>query len=278
MRVGVMSDRSRPTGGALSPAGLVLAAGEGRRLRPLTRLRPKPLCTVAGVPLVDLALARLDPVTGERAVNLHHGRVALEDHLDRRWGATVHRSVEVTEALGTAGAVGAVRGWVEGRPLVVVNGDTWCPAPLDPLVEGWDGERVRLLVVGPAELGPRSAVVASLLPWSQVAALAPEPSGLYERCWVRARAEGRLEVVAVDAPFFDCGTPDRYLAANLAASGGVSVVEPGAVVEGRIEQSVVWAGSRVDVTEELRHAIRAEGITVLVRSRRPDGGSPRPSG
>ena len=41
-----------------------------------------------------------------------------------------------------------------------------------------------------------------------------------------------MEVVRHDGPFVDCGTPAQYLAANLAASGGESVVEPGAVVDG----------------------------------------------
>ncbi|OWY62614.1 hypothetical protein B7486_57495, partial [cyanobacterium TDX16] len=54
-------------------AGLVLAAGAGQRLRPLTRLRPKPLCPVAHVPLVDLGLDRVAPHVGEVAVNVHHG-------------------------------------------------------------------------------------------------------------------------------------------------------------------------------------------------------------
>src|SRR3954469_6391145 len=90
-------------------AGVVLAAGAGSRLRPLTLVRPKPLCPVGGVPLVDLALARLAPVGGERAVNVHHGREAMEAHLRGR----VHLSVERERALGTAGALGALRDWLD---------------------------------------------------------------------------------------------------------------------------------------------------------------------
>src|SRR5439155_3371852 len=56
-------------------AGVVLAAGAGTRLRPLTTLRPKALCPVGTVPLLDLALARLAPLTGglpaDLAVNAH---------------------------------------------------------------------------------------------------------------------------------------------------------------------------------------------------------------
>ena len=71
------------------PGGLVgvaLAAGEGRRLRPLTDLRPKPLCPVGNEALLDQALARLSAVTDALAVNLHHGGAAIEDHLDARAG------------------------------------------------------------------------------------------------------------------------------------------------------------------------------------------------
>ncbi|MBA2280763.1 MAG: NTP transferase domain-containing protein, partial [Acidimicrobiia bacterium] len=114
----------RVVGGAV--AGVALAAGEGRRLRPLSLLRPKPMCPVGGVPLVDLALARLAAVTTSRAVNVHHGRALLESHLHGR----VHLSFEEDRALGTAGALGHLRDWIAGRPTLVVNGDAWCPAPL----------------------------------------------------------------------------------------------------------------------------------------------------
>src|SRR4051794_40938729 len=89
-------------------AGLALAAGEGLRLRPLTLLRPKPLCPVGDRTLLDWALDSFDGVVVDAAVNLHHGRRAIEAHLEIRAdtvGHDVHRSVEATEALGTAGAV-----------------------------------------------------------------------------------------------------------------------------------------------------------------------------
>src|SRR5687767_16032024 len=92
-------------------AGVVLAAGRGTRLRPLTGLRPKALCPVGNVPLVDLALERVRPAVTAVAVNLHHGRDALDAHL----AGDVHRSVEEDEPLGTAGALGQLRGWIDGR-------------------------------------------------------------------------------------------------------------------------------------------------------------------
>ena len=81
-------------------------------------------------------------------------------------------------------------------------------------------------------------------------------------------ADGSLEVVPLDAglPCVDCGTPADYLRANLTWSGGSSVVGAGAVVEGRIHESVVWPGAVVRSTERLTHAIRAhEHMTVVVR-------------
>ena len=103
----------------------MLAAGAGSRLRPLTWLRPKALCPVDGTPLVDRALSQASELTSSLAVNVHHGRDALVAHLDGR----AHLSLEEPEALGTAGALGQLRDWIDGRPTLVINGDTWCPTP-----------------------------------------------------------------------------------------------------------------------------------------------------
>lgn len=244
-------------------AGVVLAAGAGTRLRPLTFVRPKPLCPVDNVPLLDLAIARVAPAVDAVAVNAHHGREAIEAHLA---GRAVHVSVERDVALGTAGALGHLRGWVDGRGVLVVNADAWCPGSLADFAAAWDGERVCLLLVGESSLSPNSPIAAALMPWSEVSALAAEPSGLYERSWRAAQAEGRLGVVRHDGPFVDCGSPAQYLAANLAASGGQSVIGEGAVVAGTLDRSVVWPGAVVHEGEHLVHAIRAdEAMTVLIR-------------
>jgi N-acetyl-alpha-D-muramate 1-phosphate uridylyltransferase len=222
---------------------------------------------VANVPLVDLAIERLTSVVGDPdeeavAVNVHAGREAMEQHLTGR----VHLSVEEEQPLGTAGALGHLRDWLAGRPALIVNGDTWCPGSLEPFVSDWDRRRIRLLLVGTDELGPRSRVAGALMPWPDLAVLEDEPSGLYELSWARAAEEGRLEVVHHDGPFVDCGTPSDYLAANLAASGGQAVIGPGAVVEGEVVRSVVWPGAVVRSGEILTHAIRADArTTVLVR-------------
>lgn len=261
---------------------MVLAAGEGRRLRPLTLVRPKPLCPVGGVALLDLALERVRSVTTARSVNVHHGRAHIEAHLGLHH-PDVHVSVEQDEALGTAGALGQLRDWIAGRGVLVVNGDTWSEADLGAFVAGWDGERVRLLVSGEPVFGPRMVVAASLLPWAEVAVLAPEPAGLYELCWAPAAGGGRVEVVGDAGPVIDCGTPADYLRANLLAvdraSGSIiaptarvigsverSVVGEQARVAGTVEESVLWEGTEVAPAEILQRAIRAtERVTVLVR-------------
>lgn len=240
---------------------MALAAGAGTRLRPLTRLLPKPLCPVGGVPLVDHALARLAAVTDHQAVNVHHGRAPMEAHLDGR----VHLSVEEPRALGTAGALGHLRDWLDGRDALVVNADLWTRATLEPLIDGWDGARPRILVAGPPVLTPRVVLLGTLLPWAAVARLAATPSGLYERCLRPAAEHDELEVVGVDARAIDCGTPRGYLDANLDSNGGRSVVGRGAVVEGSLDRCVVWPGATVSAGERLVEAIRADRLTVLVR-------------
>ena len=250
-----------PAGSEL--AAVVLAAGSGTRLRPLTDRLPKALCPVGNVALVDLAVERAGRLTPSVAVNVHHGRAAMEAHLAGR----VHLSVEEPVALGTAGALAQLRDWIAGRPVLVVNADAWHRFDLSALLAGWDGERVRLLVVhDPArgDFGGWRHCGASLLPWAEVAPLAPVPTGLYEAVWGRRWAEGRLDLVGCAGPFFDCGTPPDYLAANLAASGGVSVVGAGARVEGELVRSVVWPGGVVHPGERLIECVRVgESLTVL---------------
>jgi N-acetyl-alpha-D-muramate 1-phosphate uridylyltransferase len=249
--------------GATDVCAVLLAAGEGARLRPLTRVLPKPLCPVDGVPLIDHALERARSATPAIAVNVHHDREAIESHLDRR----VHVSVEEPQALGTAGALGRLRPWIDGRPTLVLNGDTWCPGSLAAFVADADRTRVRLALAGPEErLGPTSRIAAALMPWPEVARLAPVPSGLYESSWRALAAAGEVDIVRWDGPCLDCGTPARYLAANLAASGGASVIAAGAQVNGEVVRSVVWPGASVRRGERLVDAVRAgDDVTVLVR-------------
>ncbi len=253
---------TRPAAAGL--AGVVLAAGAGTRLRPLTNLRPKALCPVAGVPLVDLALNRLAVHTGagsgHLAVNAHHHGDRLAAHVAGR----AHVSREEV-ALGTAGALGALRDWVDGRDVLLTNADAWLPHGVEALVDGWDGERCRLLTVAAADAGdfrapdgtPVRYVGACLLPWWVLCDLTAEPTGLYEVVWRDEAAAGRLDVHVTTAPAVDCGTPSDYLTANLGATGGRSVVGTGARVHGTLERAVVWDGAWVGPGEHVRDAVRA---------------------
>jgi MurNAc alpha-1-phosphate uridylyltransferase len=244
--------------------GVVLAAGAGTRLRPLTDVRPKPLCTVGGRTLLDLALERVRPHVVRTAVNAHHRADQVVAALA---GRDVHVEVEAPKVLGTAGALGNLRGWVDGADVLVTNSDACYPGadPVGQLVDGWDGDRPRLLCVRGADgrgFDDFRYVGSALLPWWSVRDLRAEPSGLYEVSWRDLHAQGRLDLVVTGAEAIDCGTPADYLHANLAVSGGEPVVEPGAVVEGTLVRSVVWAGERVGPEECLVDAIRGAGATL----------------
>lgn len=259
--------------------GVILAAGEGTRLRPLTTLRPKPLCPVGNRPLLDLAIGRVRPHVVQVAVNAHYLADQVVDHLS---GTDVIVSVEAPEVLGTAGALGALRDWIDGRDVLVHNADAWLSDPLDRLLDGWTGEHPRLLVQ-PAgrerpDFGDRRYVGASLLPAALAAALPARPHGLPEAVWDPAWERGELELVDAGGAAIDCGTLRDYLRANLCAAEGGNLVGPGSVVrgdlirsvvgascvvDGDVVRSVVWDGCAVHDGEHLMDAVRAtENLTV----------------
>jgi NDP-sugar pyrophosphorylase family protein len=250
-----------------SLAGIVLAAGTGTRLRPLTDERPKALCPVGNELLIDRTLAGLGNLglrgRDEVAVNAHHLAGQMAAHLD----GDVHVSVE-EQLLGTGGAVGRLRAWVDGRSVVLVNADAWHEAPLAPTVEAWDGARIRFVVAGDAErpLDRSTRLCAVLMPWAAVRELPDAPVSIYDAVWRRWEARSDVEAVGVETPFFDCGTAARYLAANLWSSGGLPVVASDANVHGTVERTVVWSGAEVRAGEHLVDAVRTtRGRTVLVR-------------
>ncbi|HEX6498457.1 MAG TPA: NTP transferase domain-containing protein [Micromonosporaceae bacterium] len=259
---------------------IVLAAGEGTRLRPLTELRPKALCPVGNVALLDLALARLAALglTGADrvAVNACHLAGQVVAHVGDRAHVTVEPG---PKPLGTSGGVGNLRDWVAGRPVLLTNADAYLAGgDLTVLTRGWDGERVRILGV-PAPPGQRPEfgghVFAgySLLPWRDVARLEPRPAEIVRTVWRPAEAAGRLDVVEYGGRYVDTGTPRRYLDANLDALHGApvlvgsgatvtgsarcAVIGDGARVYGRVRRAVVWPGGFVGADEQLVDAIRA---------------------
>ena len=235
---------------------MILAAGMGTRLRPLTLSTPKALCPVGNVPLIDLAIASVRPFAADVAVNVHHLPDAVRSHLA---GTDVHVSDETGLLLRSGGALGHLRRWIDGRAVLVRNSDAYLTGTLHRLLEGWDGRRPRLLGIrrpGPSDFGDIEYVGACLIPADVAAALPDEPAGLYDQVWVPAWARGELDLVLTDGEFVDCGTPRDYLRANMIANGGRSVVGAGAQVLGRLDRVVVWPDGHVGPDERLSQCIR----------------------
>ncbi|WP_344610470.1 nucleotidyltransferase family protein [Dactylosporangium salmoneum] len=263
---------------------VVLAAGEGRRLRPLTEHLPKALCPVGNVPLLDRALARMEALGLPVAVNACYLGHMVAEHV----GDRAHLSVEPGDPLGTAGGIGLLRDWIGGRGVLVGNADAYLASDALPpgadiaaLLEDWDGREARILGVPgpPNEFGGHRFAGFSLLPWDLVATLEPEPSDLVRLAWRPAERQGRLRVVEYPGTYLDTGTPADYLAANLHAvhpgnligedalvTGALdrAVIGARAVVAGDVTRGVVWPGGEVAADEKLTDAIRVgRGLTVL---------------
>lgn len=240
-------------------AQVVLCAGAGTRLRPITERLPKALCTVADRALVDWALDTPVAAGMRRAANAHHHADQVVTHLA---GRPVHVHVEQPVALGTAGALAALRPWLDGAHALVQNADAWIPDPPGDFVSGWDGSRPRLLVrrtADVADFGTARFLGLSLLPAALLARLRAEPSGLYEVMWRDAWEAGRLDLVEHTGTAFDVGTPARLLAANLAAGEGRSFAHPSADVRAHLVSSVALPGAVVPEGAEVRFTVCGPG-------------------
>ncbi|MGC4819851.1 nucleotidyltransferase family protein [Micromonospora sp. DT63] len=247
------------TGGPADVCAVVLAAGEGTRLRPLTARVPKALCPVGNMPLLDRALARLAGLGLSGPARVAVNACYLADQVVAHVGDRAHLSVEPGDPLGTAGGVANLRDWIAGRPVLVGNADAYLADPATPpgpdvaaLLDGWDGDSVRLLgqpapdPTAPGTFAGHCFTGFSLLPWRLVRDLPVVFSDLVRAVWRPAEAAGALEVVPYPGTFYDTGTPADYLAANLHAAGGDVLVDPAATVTGRCLESVVGAGARVE--------------------------------
>jgi NDP-sugar pyrophosphorylase family protein len=257
-----------------SVAGIVLAAGGGSRLSPLTSERPKALCPVGGAPLVDRALAAVARVTADLAVNAFHGAGSIEAHVRDRAFLSVER-----ELLGVGGGLANLRAFIDGRPALVVNVDAVHDADLAEAAGEWDGDRIGFVAAVPpgAAFGPGMPLCGVFMPPWAVASLPSGPGGIYEAVWAPAAQAGRTQVISHRGMWFDAGTPRDYLAANLWVGDGMSVVGEGAVVDGTIDGCVVWDRATVRRGEVLHSAIRTtRGRTVLVRSPAVHGARSRP--
>lgn len=125
---------------------MILAAGLGARMRPLTDTVPKPMIEVDGRPLIDYALDRLiEAGVGEVVVNLHHLADKIEAHLEARKEPKIRFSRE-PERLETGGGVANALPMLGGDPFYVVNSDAfWLNGPSDTLgrmASAWDDGRM----------------------------------------------------------------------------------------------------------------------------------------
>ncbi|SHF35893.1 mannose-1-phosphate guanylyltransferase [Desulfacinum infernum DSM 9756] len=113
---------------------MILAAGYGERLRPLTDVRPKPLCPVVNVPLLDYWIRRLaDEGVSEIVINAHHLADQLEAHLARsRWPVRVHLLRE-RKILGTGGGLRNALSVLDDGPFLAVNADIACDVSVKEL-------------------------------------------------------------------------------------------------------------------------------------------------
>ncbi|MBA3490424.1 MAG: NTP transferase domain-containing protein [Longispora sp.] len=197
---------------------LVLAAGEGTRMRPLTLTTPKPLLLVGDIPLIDRALNLVRGL--DTAVNTHYLASQLISHVGPRASIIYEETL-----LGSSGTVASLKRWINGRAVLVVNSDAYLQGgDLEPILSGWDGETVRMLVVPadhrPAEFGSYLFAGASLIPWTVVHGLPEGRSHLVHTVWRPAEMAGKLELREFNGTYVDCGTPEDYETANLLSKLG----------------------------------------------------------
>ncbi|MEQ8964399.1 MAG: nucleotidyltransferase family protein [Azospirillaceae bacterium] len=231
----------RPPGGTRPTRAMVLAAGRGERLRPLTDTVPKPLVTIADRALIDHALDRLAASGVEAAVvNTCWLAEAIETHLAARDRPAIAISREET-ALDTGGGVARALDRLGPAPFFVVNADAlWLDGPvamLDRLAAAWDDaamDALLLLVSAPLAIGmegPRAELAdyfadgdgqlhrrreSAVAPYyfAGVQILHPRlfdgaPAGAFpvNRLWNRAEEAGRLYGLVHDGAWFHVGTP-----------------------------------------------------------------------
>jgi N-acetyl-alpha-D-muramate 1-phosphate uridylyltransferase len=131
---------------------IVLAAGLGKRMLPITASMPKPLVKVAGQSLVDFALDRLHEAGIETVVvNVHHFADMLEAHLRTRALPRIIISDERGALLETGGGVKKALPLLGDEPFITFNSDSlWIEGKepnLKRLVKAWDPERMDILML-----------------------------------------------------------------------------------------------------------------------------------
>ena len=132
---------------------MVMAAGLGKRMRPLTATKPKPLIEVAGKPLLDHVLDRLRAAGVKKVVvNVHYLADALEAHLaNAAGGLEVTISDERDLLLETGGGLVRAQSMIDSDPFLAINSDNlWIDGPADTLkllASHWDGSKMDALLL-----------------------------------------------------------------------------------------------------------------------------------
>ncbi len=230
----------RPQPGAAPPStAMVLAAGLGKRMRPLTATRPKPLVEVAGKALLDHALDRVKAAGVARAVvNVHYLADALEAHLRKRvHGIEIAVSDERAQLLETGGGLVKALPLIDADPFLVVNSDNlWVDGPADSiraLAARWDDATMDALLLlvplaranchsgrgdfhmdgagrlsrrKPGRVAPFVFTGVQIVAKRLFAGEKAEPFSL-NRLWDRAIGEGRAFGLVHNGLWFDVGTP-----------------------------------------------------------------------
>jgi MurNAc alpha-1-phosphate uridylyltransferase len=129
---------------------MILAAGRGERMRPLTDTVPKPLLPVAGKPMIEWQLEALAAAGFAHVViNVSWLADALMSALGdgSRWGLRLYFSEEGQPPLETGGGIFQALGWLGDGPFLVVNGDVW--SDLDLAALSMPGDSLAHLVMVP---------------------------------------------------------------------------------------------------------------------------------
>jgi len=230
-------------------AAMVLAAGLGTRMRPLTNDRPKPLIEAAGRSLIDRSLDRVEEIGISRAVvNLHYLPEMLRDHLSNRASPAVDYSDETDELLETGGGILKALPQLGEDPFVVINSDNiWIGEnALSPLAQAWRPSEMDVLLLlvpvqsaigytrsgdfeldGDARLIRRSERPSASFVFSGAQIIKPEvfanaPEGPFSLniIWDEVIAAGRAFGVVHPGKWCDVGTPDGLRLAEAAVKAG----------------------------------------------------------
>lgn len=132
---------------------MILAAGRGERMRPLTDHIPKPLLEVGGKALIEYHLLALQQ-SGVKDVIINHAWLGekIEARLGSgdQYGLRIQYSPEVPAALETAGGIVQALPRLGQEPFIVINGDIWCDYPIQKLPNQLEGLAYLVMVSNPS--------------------------------------------------------------------------------------------------------------------------------